>query len=124
MKNVYKAKIEKYRDKPLDYNDKCLWAYVTIWLNCGNGHRVNIKFVEDSDEMWNTLKRWYKALDLAIRDQVVFQMIFFIQSDFKTIAEYSESIKQREVKCTKMRNPVASWLQSFFFQLDLNFDPK
>ena len=47
-------------------------------------------------------------------------MIRHTQSDFKTIAEYGESIKQGEVKYAEIGNAVASWLQSSFFWLSLN----
>ncbi len=106
----------------MDCDDKYSRAYATIRLNCEDGPRVHIKCVEDPNEMWSTLKRQYEASDLATRDNAVSQMICHTQSDFKTIAEYGESIKQGEAKCAEIGNPVASWLQSSFFQLDLNSD--
>ncbi len=59
---------------------------------------------------WNTLKRKYKASDLATRKNAVFQMVPHTQSDFITIAKYGESIKQGTVKYVEMRNSLASWL--------------
>ncbi len=108
MKDAHEAKMEKYGDKLLDCDDKYSLAYSTIRLNCENGTRVHIKGVQDPNEIWATLKRQYEASDLAIRDNVVSQMIRHTQSDFKTIAEYGESIKQGAAKCAEMGNPVAS----------------
>ncbi len=88
MKDAHEARMEKYWDKLLDCDDKYSRAFATIRLNCEDGPRVHIKSVEDPNEMWSSLKRQYKASDLATRDNSVSQMIRHTQSDFKTIAEY------------------------------------
>ncbi len=116
MKDTHEARMEKYGDKLLDYVDKYSLAFATIRLNCEDGPQVHIKGMEDPNKMWSTLKRQYKASDLATRDNTLSQIIRHTQSDFKTIAKYGESIKQEEVQCTEMGNPVASWLQSSFFR--------
>ncbi len=98
MKDAHEARMEKYRDKLLDCDDKYSWTCAIIRFNCEDGLRVHIKGVEDPNEMWSTLKRKYEASDLATRDNSVSQMIRHTQSDFKTIAEYKESIKQGAAK--------------------------
>ncbi len=115
MKDAHEAKMEKYGDKLLDCDDEYSRACATIRLNCEDGPRVHIKGMKDPNKMWSTLKRQYEASDLATRDNSVSWMIRHTQSDFKTIAEYGESIKQGAAKCAEMGNPVASWLQSSFF---------
>ncbi len=122
MKDAYKARMERYGDKLFDCDDKYSRACAKIRLNCEDGPRVHIKVVDDPNEMWSTLKRQNKAFNLATRDNAVSPIIFPTQSDFKTIAEYRESIKQGEAKCAEMGNPVASWLQSSFFRLGFNSD--
>ncbi len=49
-------------------------------------------------------------------------MICQTQSDFKTVAEYEESIQQGEAKYSEIENSVASWLQNSFSWLSLNSD--
>ena len=93
MKDANKAKIEKYGDKLLDCDNKYSRAFATIRLNYEDCFRVCIKGMKDPNEMWSTLKRQYKTSDLATRDNPVSQMIFPTQVNFKTIAEYGESIK-------------------------------
>ena len=130
MKDAHEARMEKYGDKLLDCDDKYSRACATIRLNCEDGPRVHIQGVENPNELLSTLKRQYKTSDLATQDNNVSQMIRHNQSDFKTIAEYGESIKEGAeywewikegaAKCAEMGNLVASWLQSFFFLLGLN----
>ena len=122
MKYAHEARIEKYKDKLLGFDDKYSRACAKIQLNCEDGLRIDIKDVEDPNEMWNTLKRQDEASDLVTRDNTVSQMIRHTQSDFKTIVEYGKSMKQGEAKSTEMGNSVASWLQSSFFWLGLNSD--
>ncbi len=51
MKDAHEARMEKYVDKLLDYDDKCSWAFAIIRLNCEDGPRVHIKGVEDPNKM-------------------------------------------------------------------------
>ncbi len=119
---MYEAKMEKYREKLLDYDDKYSRACATIRLNCEEGPRVYIKGVESPHEIWSILKNQYESSDLATRDNAVFQMVHQTQSDFSTITEYGEVIKKGAAKCAEMGNPVPSWLLSSFFRLGLNPD--
>ena len=89
-----------------------------------DGSWANIENVEDLNKIWNTLQKRYQAFDLAFQDDTLFQMIYHIQSDFKNIVKYGEEIQRRKVKCSEIENSVASWLQSFFFGLGLNYDIK
>ena len=122
MNDTYEARIEKYGDKLWDCDDKYLQVYATIRLNYENGPWVYIKGVEVPNKMWSTLKRQYKAFNLATWGNSVSKMIRHTQSDFKAIAKYWKSIKQAVAKYAEMENSVASWLQSFFFWLGLNSD--
>ncbi len=51
MKDAYEAKMEKYRDKLLDCDDKYSRAFAIIWLNCEDSPRLHIKGVEDPNKM-------------------------------------------------------------------------
>ncbi len=93
MKDANGANIEKYGDKILDCDNKYSRAFAIIRLNCEDGLQVCIKGINDPNEIWGTLKRQYKASDLAIWDNHLSQMTCHTQVDFKTIAEYRESIK-------------------------------
>ena len=81
-KDMYEAKMEKYREKLLDYDDKYSRAFATIRLNCEEGPRVYIKGVESPHEIWSILKNQYESSDLATRDNAVSQMVHQTQSDF------------------------------------------
>ncbi len=54
-KDMYETKMEKYRGKLLDYNNKYSRAFATIRLNCEEGPRVYIKGVESPHEIWSIL---------------------------------------------------------------------
>ena len=95
---MHEARMEKYGDKLLDFDNKYSQAFAPIRLNCEDGPRVYVKGVKDSNAMWSTSKRQYKASDLATWDNTVSQMTCHTQSDFKIIAKYRESIKQGEAK--------------------------
>ncbi len=121
-KDMYEAKMEKYKEKLLDYNDKYSRAFATIWLNYEEGPCVHIKGVESLHEIWLILKNQYESSDLATRDNAVSQMVHQTQSDFSTIAAYGKVIKKGAAKCAEMGNPVSIWLLSSFFRLGLNLD--
>lgn len=78
------ARIKKYWDKLSDCEDEYLWAFVIIRLNCEENLQVYIKDVEDPSKMWNTLKKQYKASNLANWDNTISQMIHHSKFDFKT----------------------------------------
>lgn len=44
---MYKAKIEKYREKLFDYDNKYSEACATIWLNYEESPYVHIKGIEN-----------------------------------------------------------------------------
>ena len=120
-KDVYETKMEKYREKLLNCDDKYSRACATIRLSC-NGPWVHIKGVESPHKIWSILKNQYELSDLATRDNAVSQMVHQTRSDFSTIAEYGEVIKKGAAKRAEMGNPVPSWLLSSFFRLGLNPD--
>ena len=107
-KDVYEAKIEKYKEKFLDCNDKYFRACATIRLNCEDGPRIHIKGVESPHELWSILKNQYKLSDLATQDNAISQMVHQTQSDFSIIAKYGEVTKKGAAKCAKIENPVSS----------------
>ena len=121
-KDVYEAKMEKYKKKFLDCDNKYFRACATIRLNYEDGSYVHIKGVESLHEIWSILKNQYKSSNLATWDNAVSQRMHQTQSDFNTIAKYGEVIKKGAAKCAEMGNPVPSWLLSSFFRLGLNPD--
>lgn len=65
-KNAYEAKVEKYKEKLLECDDKYSRACVTIRLSCEKGPRVHIKGIESPHKICSILKNQYKSSDLAI----------------------------------------------------------
>lgn len=47
VKDIYKAKVEKYREKVLDCNNKYSQAYSIIQLSCENSLYIYIKGIEN-----------------------------------------------------------------------------
>lgn len=68
IKDVHKAKMEKYWRILLDFDDKYSRVYATIELKFENHSRVYIKSVADSNKIRNGLNRWYKVSDLATKN--------------------------------------------------------
>ena len=119
---MYEAKMEKYREKLFDCDNKYSRACATIRLSYEDGPRIYVKGIESPHEIWSILKNQYESFDLATLDNTVSQMVYQTHSDFSTIAEYGEIIKKGAAKCAEMGNPVPSWLLSSFFRLGLNPD--
>ena len=74
-KDVYEAKMEKYKEKLLDCENKYSRACATIRLNCEDGPCIHIKGVESPHEIWSILKNQYESSDLATQDNAVSQMV-------------------------------------------------
>lgn len=55
-KNMYKAKIKKYKEKLFDYDKKYFRLYATIWLSDKDGPRVHIKVAENFLKIYLILK--------------------------------------------------------------------
>ncbi len=94
-KNNNKAKNEKHIDKLLDCNNGYSRSYSIIQLNYWESLWTLVKNFEDPNKMWTILKRQYEDFDLAIRKNILSWMICQTESDFKTIAKYSKSIKHK-----------------------------
>ncbi len=122
MTDAHERRIKNYKDKLLDCDNKYSRAFFKIWLNCEVGPRVYVKGIKCPNKIWSTLKTQYEASDLSTRDNIVSLIICHTQSDFKTVAEYRDAMKQLAAKCVQIRNFVATWLQNFFFWLGLHFD--
>lgn len=95
---MYKAKIEKNREKLLDYDNNSSRVCTTIWLNCEKCPQIHIEGMESLHEIWSILKNQSKSLDLATQNNVISQMIYQTQSDFSTITKYGEVFKKGTTK--------------------------
>lgn len=84
--------------------------YITIWWNYENDSWVYIKDIKNLTEMWTILRREYNLSDWGKQDNIVFQIIFHTQSDFKTVTKYKRSIKLKATKYSKLQNVPPSWL--------------
>jgi len=91
-----------------------------IRLSCESGPRVHIKGMEDEAAVWTMLKKQYEVSDMATLDLAIHSICQSVQSDFKTLDEYGQNVKENAAKCSAMGYDIRDWLLSSMFRMGLH----
>ena len=115
---------ETYTEKLLAWEDKNARAVAIIRLSCESGPRVHIKGMEDGVAVWIMLKKQYEVSDMTTLDLAIHSICQSVQSDFKTLDEYGQNVKENAAKCSAMGYDIPDWLLSSMFRMGLHTELK
>ena len=114
----WEDKMERFEDKQTNWDDRHARSASRIILACAPGPRVHVKGMKDAVKMWKILEAQYGSSNLATRDAAYLQLRAN-QSDFKTIEEYAEHLKQAQSRLAELKFPIPDWMLSTSFRLGL-----
>ena len=114
----WEDKMERFEEKQKNWNDRHVRSASRIVLACAPEPRVHVRGMNDAVKMWKILKTQYESSNLATRDSAYLQFRAN-QSNFKTIEEYAEHLKQAQSKLTELKFPIPDWMLSTSFRLGL-----
>ncbi len=100
-----------------DRNDR---ASGIIGFSCEKGPRIHISKADNATKMWSILKTQYEQSNLTTLFLATKELTQSKQSDFKSIQDYADSLKQAAIKCADIEKTVESWMLSNLFLLGLN----
>jgi len=79
-----------------DRNDR---ASGIIGFSCEKRPRIHISKADNVTKMWSILKTQYEQSDLTTLFLATKELTQSKQSDFKSIQDYADSLKQAAIKC-------------------------
>jgi len=112
-KKEYTTDVQHWEDR----NDR---ASGIIGFSCEKGPRIHITKAESATKMWSILKAQYEQSDLTTLFLATKELTQTKQSDFKSIQDYADSLKQAAVKCSDTGKTIQPWMLSNLFLLGLN----
>jgi len=112
-KKEYTTDVQHWEDR----NDR---ASGIIGFSCEKGPRIHISKADDVTKMWSILKTQYEQSDLTTLFLATKELTQSKQSDFKSIQDYADSLKQAAIKCADIGKTVEPWMLSNLFLLGLN----
>ena len=113
------------KDRLLAWKDKNARAVAIIRLSCEPGPRIHIKVMDQATAVWEELQKQYEVSDLATLDLAIQSICRSVQSEYASIGEYGENLKQNAAKCAEMGHVIPDWLQGSMFRMGLgqNLEP-
>ncbi len=91
-----------------------------IDFSCEKEPRIHIFKADNVTKMWSILKTQYEQSNLTTLFLATKELTQSKQSNFKSIQNYADSLKQVAIKCADIGKTVESWMLSNLFLLDLN----